>query len=198
MLTTDPTTTPQPSDGAPVVVDPVPGRGAGMSSGLLAGAAALATGELVGSFAANWQGPVVSVAEAVIDAVPRPVKDFAIETFGEDDKIALVVGILVFSVIFSMVLGLVGRRRPRIAAAGFGVFAAVGVWASQRFPGSTLGAALPSIAAGVAGAAAFLLLHRLATPVAAAPPAQPDEDHDSADDDQPASTGSTRRRFLIV
>ncbi|MDP2292515.1 MAG: molybdopterin-dependent oxidoreductase [Actinomycetota bacterium] len=191
MLTTDPTITPQPSGGAPAVVEVVPGRGAGMSSGLLAGAAALATGEFVGSLAASWQGPVVSVAEAVIDAVPRSVKDFAIETFGEDDKIALVVGILVFSVVFSLVLGLVGRRRPRLAAAGFGAFAAVGVWASQRFPGSTLGAALPSMAAGVAGAGVFLLLHRVAAPVAVLAPDEPA-------DDEPATTGSTRRRFLIV
>ena len=76
------------------------GRMAGAATGLLAGAAALATGELFGGFVAKWQSPVVSVAEAVIDSVPRSVKDFAIETFGEDDKIALVVGILVFSVIF--------------------------------------------------------------------------------------------------
>ena len=192
-----------------------PGRTASAASGLLAGAAALATGELFGGFIAKWQSPVVSVAEAVIDSVPRPVKDFAIETFGEDDKIALVVGILVFSVIFSAVLGLIGRRRPVVAASGFGVFALVGVWASQRFSGSTLDAAIPSLMAGVAGAAAVIGLLRLASP-----PATTDElieiDTDEATDGTDVgsadamaastpsaaladSTGqSTRRRFLIV
>jgi hypothetical protein len=167
---------------------PLPGRWASAASGLLAGAAALATGELFGGFLAKWQSPVVSVAEAVIDSVPRPVKDFAIETFGEDDKIALVVGILAFSIVFSAVLGLVGRRRPPIAAAGFGVFALVGVWASQRFPGSPLSAVIPSLMAGVAGAATFLVLHRMA--------ARPQPSVAAAD--QPQSGLSTRRRFLIV
>ena len=193
-----------------------PSRTASAASGLLAGAAALATGELFGGFVAKWQSPVVSVAEAVIDSVPRPVKDFAIETFGEDDKIALVVGILVFSVIFSAVLGIVGRRRPVAAASGFGVFALVGAWASQRFSGSTLDAVIPSLMAGVAGAGAVIALLRLAAGTTVAAPTAEDQptlideaELGSADamaggtptSPTPPTTATaqpTRRRFLIV
>ena len=129
----------------------------------MAGAAALGIGELVGGFRAAWQGPVVSVAEAVIDAVPRPVKDFGIETFGANDKIALIIGILIFSVIFAAVLGLIARRRLAIGAAGFALFAAVGIWASQQLVGTDVSATIPSIAAGLAGIAALTLLIRAAT-----------------------------------
>ncbi|HAP74564.1 MAG TPA: molybdopterin-binding oxidoreductase, partial [Acidimicrobiaceae bacterium] len=84
-------------DTEPTATEHRPSRRASAVAGVLAGASALATGEFVGGLRASWQSPVVSVAEAVIDAAPRPVKDFAIETFGEDDKVALVVGILAFS-----------------------------------------------------------------------------------------------------
>ena len=125
-----------PTSDTPASSTALPGRLAATSSGLLAGAAALATGELAAGFVAKWQSPVVSVAEAVIDSVPRSVKEFAIETFGENDKIALVVGILAFSVVFAAILGLLGRRRPLIPTIGFAAFAAVGMWASQHATGA--------------------------------------------------------------
>ena len=191
----------------------LPGRLAATSSGLLAGAAALATGELVAGFAAKWQSPVVSVAEAVIDAVPRSVKEFAIETFGENDKIALVVGILFFSIVFAAILGLLGRRRPLIPTIGFAAFAAVGVWASQTATGSTLSAAIPSVMAGLAGAGTYHVLRRLATPTAKTETVEildAEADNVLQIDDDPAAMAaatptmttndgaSSRRRFLIV
>lgn len=191
----------------------LPGRLAATSSGLLAGAAALATGELVAGFVAKWQSPVVSVAEAVIDAVPRSVKEFAIETFGENDKIALVVGILFFSIVFAAILGLLGRRRPLIPTIGFAAFAAVGVWASQTATGSTLSAAIPSVMAGIAGAGTYHVLRRLATPTAKTETVEildAEADNVLQIDDDPAAMAaatptmttndgaSSRRRFLIV
>jgi DMSO/TMAO reductase YedYZ molybdopterin-dependent catalytic subunit len=152
------------------------------ASGLVAGAAALGVGELVGGFRASWQGPVVSVAEAVIDAVPRPVKDFGIRTFGENDKVALVIGILVFSVIFGAVLGVVARRRLPIAAAGFVAFAAVGVWASQQLVGAGPSAVIPSLAAGAAGVGTLYALIR-------AIDTRPE---------QPTERSSSRRQFLAL
>lgn len=173
-----------------------PGPLVSTSSGLLAGAAALATGELVSGFAADWQSPVVSVAEAVIDAVPRSVKEYAIETFGKNDKVALVVGILVLSTLFSLVLGLLGRHRAVVPAVGFFVFAGIGVWASQQFPGSSTTSATPSVLAGVAGAATFLALHRLATSPSAT------EDVAAMAAETPSmmtiNGASSRRRFLVV
>ena len=209
-----------PTSDTPASSTASPGRLAVTSSGLLAGAAALATGELVAGFAAKWQSPVVAVAEAVIDAVPRPVKEFAIETFGENDKIALVVGILAFSVVFAAILGLLGRRRPLIPTIGFAAFAGVGVWASQTATGSPLSAAIPSVLAGVAGAGTYYVLRRLAMPTTTTETIELiGADNDTGDvengdgnqlDDDPAAMAaatpgtttsagaSSRRRFLIV
>jgi len=189
-----------------------PSRLAATSSGLLAGAAALATGELAAGFVAKWQSPVVSVAEAVIDAVPRSVKEFAIETFGESDKIALVVGILAFSVVFAAILGMLGRRRPLIPTTGFATFAGVGVWASQTATGSPLSAVIPSVLAGVAGSGTFYFLRQLATPATMKVVTTAEtirlETTDQIDDDPAAMAAATpemkkngassRRSFLVV
>ena len=135
-----------------------PTRTASIATGLVAGVAALGLGELVGSFQSTWRSPVVGVADATIERVPNSVKDFAIEQFGKNDKIALIVGILFFSVIFAAVLGLVSRRRPRLAMGGFVAFALVGILASQQSYTSSFAAVLPSIAAGLAGVATIAAL----------------------------------------
>ncbi len=198
-----------PTSDTPESLTALPGRLAATSSGLLAGAAALALGELAAGFVAEWQSPVVSVAEAVIDAVPRSVKEFAIETFGENDKIALVVGILSFSVVFAATLGLLGRRRSLIPTIGFAAFAAVGVWASQTATGAALSAVIPSVLAGVAGASTFHYLRRLAAPQSAQTDTIALDSSEQIDADPAAMAAATpdtlrgagtssRRRFLIV
>lgn len=142
-----------------------PTRTSAIAAGLVAGVAALGVGELFASFVSNWKSPVVGVADAVIERVPNSVKDFAIEQFGKNDKIALIVGILVMSVVFATILGLVARRRPLIAMGGFVAFALVGVWGSQHAASSSLSGIVPSLASGCAGVGALSFLIRRA-PVA--------------------------------
>ena len=137
-------------------------RPAAVIVGVVSGAAALGAGELVAGFRGNWQSPVVGVAEGIIERVPRSVKDFAIEQFGRNDKLALIIGILVFSVVFAAVLGIVARRRPIVAMAGFVLFALVGMWGSQQAFTSTFGGIIPSLAAGAAGIGTLALLVRWA------------------------------------
>src|SRR3954469_8522088 len=130
---------------------PTTSRSVAALAGLVAGAAALGVGELVASLRSDWQSPVVGVAEAIIERVPRSVKDFGVERFGTNDKLALIVGILVFSVVFAIVLGMIARRRPLLADGGLVAFALVGVWGSQQAVTSSLSAAIPSLCAGAAG-----------------------------------------------
>lgn len=126
--------------------------------GVVAGAVALGAGELAGSLREDWQSPVVGVAEAIIERVPRSVKDFGVENFGTNDKLALIIGILVFSVLFAAVLGLVARRRPMVAFGGFVAFALIGVWGSQQAFTSSISGVLPSLVAGGAGIATLRFL----------------------------------------
>ena len=53
----------------------------------------LAAAELVALLVARESSPILAVGSFVIDIVPQPFKEFAIATFGEYDKIALLVGL---------------------------------------------------------------------------------------------------------
>ena len=132
------------------------------SSGLLAGAGALGAGELVAGFAGSWESPVVAVAEAFIDRVPRPLKDFAVEQFGTNDKVALVVGIIVVAVMCAAVLGMLGRTRPAVARLGLAAFGALGMWASQQATNAPTLGIVPSVAAAIVGIAVYGWLRRRA------------------------------------
>ena len=67
----------------------------GPALGLLATGAGLAAAELVVGLIDGSASPVVPVGQVFIDAVPRPLKEWAIETFGTNDKAVLVFGALI-------------------------------------------------------------------------------------------------------
>jgi DMSO/TMAO reductase YedYZ molybdopterin-dependent catalytic subunit len=154
-----------------------PGAGAPSAAlaGLVSAGAALGAGELVAGIDGALASPVEAVASEVIDRAPRAVERFAIETFGSNDKLALVIGILAFSAVFGAVLGVVSRRRPRVGILGLVAFAAVGVLASASAADRTLAAGVPSVVAGVVGAVCLRALVRSAPQHAAveAPRATP-------------------------
>lgn len=64
------------------------------TAGVVAAAVGLAVGELVASLTRSLSSPVISIGNRVVDAVPQPVKQLAIDLFGTDDKIALIVDVL--------------------------------------------------------------------------------------------------------
>jgi DMSO/TMAO reductase YedYZ molybdopterin-dependent catalytic subunit len=156
-------------------------------AGLVAAAAALGAGELVAGLGTALASPVEAVATAVIDRAPLPVERFAIDTFGTNDKLVLVVGVLVLSAVFGVVVGVVARRHPLRGAAAIAAFGAVGLLASREVEGDLL-AGVPSVVAGVVG---VLALRALVTSARGAaehrPPVVPDR----------PGMGS-RRSFLTV
>jgi DMSO/TMAO reductase YedYZ molybdopterin-dependent catalytic subunit len=127
------------------------GAGAAALAGLVSAGVALGAGELIAGIDDGLASPVEAVATEVIGRVPRSVERFAIETFGSNDKLALVVGILAFSAASGIVLGVVSRRRPRVGALGLAAFAAMGVPASAAGPRASVMAGLPSVVAGLVG-----------------------------------------------
>ncbi len=176
MARTDTPATSSPS--APVVTVRPPtdrgGRAAGVLGaglvGLVSAGLALGAGELVAGLDPQLRSPVEAVASEVIDRAPRSVERFAIETFGTNDKLALVVGTLALSAVLGVVLGIVARRRPMVGTLGFAGFAAVGVLASLGGPDASLLSTLPSVAAGAAGVVSLrALLPRPEAPVALPP-----------------------------
>jgi DMSO/TMAO reductase YedYZ molybdopterin-dependent catalytic subunit len=127
-------------------------------AGVVSAGVALGVGELVAGLDGRFTSPVESVATHTIDSVPLAVERFGIETFGKNDKLVLVVGILVFSAVFGAVLGVLARRRPWVGTLGIVAFALVGVAAALGRPHDGAAVVLPSLAAGLAGAVALRLL----------------------------------------
>ncbi|MEU3397857.1 molybdopterin-dependent oxidoreductase [Streptomyces filamentosus] len=140
----------------------------GAPAGLLAAFTALAVAELVAGAMRPAAGPVTAVGGAVIDRTPAAVKDFAIRTFGENDKTVLQLGILAVLALFAVGLGVVALSHRRAGAAGVLLFGIVGAAAALSRPDSTgAGDVLPSIAGAVAGALALCVLASRAASVPA-------------------------------
>ncbi|KOG55548.1 molybdopterin-binding oxidoreductase, partial [Streptomyces virginiae] len=131
----------------------------GAVSGLLAGYTALAVAELVASLVRPQAGPVTVVGGAAIDRTPAAVKDFAIRTFGENDKVVLQLGILAVLGLLGVILGIVSLRYRRAGAAGVLIFGVIGAAAALSRPDTQgVADALPSVIGALAGAAILYLL----------------------------------------
>ncbi|MGB3412498.1 MAG: molybdopterin-dependent oxidoreductase [Microthrixaceae bacterium] len=133
----------------------------GAVAGLVATGVSLGVAELVRAMNSELSSPIIDVGARFIDATPRWLKDFAISTFGTNDKTALVVGIATVLVVYALTLGVFGTRRRWIGVAGVAIFAAIGIAASSGQSGPWWGG-LPSLIGGAAGAAALWYLLGLA------------------------------------
>ncbi len=175
-------------------------------AGALAAALALAVGELI----AGISPASVSLTEAVgglaIDYVPPPVKDFAIAVFGIYDKLALIIGMVVVTVLLGALVGKWAARRWAAAVWVFGLFGLLGAFSLQREPdmGGLMSILNAAVAAGVA-LVALKVLYRLIP----APVSEVDEvaiAHDEGGEEAPSvsepevaaitPTDVSRRKFL--
>jgi DMSO/TMAO reductase YedYZ molybdopterin-dependent catalytic subunit len=128
-------------------------------AGVLAAGLALGVSELAAAIIPGAGSPVSLVGERVIDLVPPPVKDAAIALFGVNDKIALVVGILLVSGGVGAALGVLAQRRMLLGALGFAGVALLGVVAAAFDPQARAVPVLVAVAVGTA--CGLLALHHL-------------------------------------
>ena len=145
-----------------------PRRWLGALAGLLAAAVALGVAELTAALVGPASSPVVAVGDAVITLTPEAVKEFAIATFGENDKVALVVGTLVLTALFALVIGALSLRDRRIGTVGILVFGAIGAYAAATRPAGGMLDAVPSLVGAGAG---IVALRALLVPLTGPPPA---------------------------
>ena len=159
---------------------PPPSRRVGAIVGVAAALSSLGFAELVASLSPGLRLPVLDIGDRVIDLVPSPVKEFAIDVFGTADKPALLVGIMTILLGYSAVVGIVTVRKSRVAGLiAITLLGLVGAVAGAAGPAGLSGSA-PSILGAAAGAAALLVMSRWALP---RPPADP-------------HFGASRRSFL--
>ncbi len=155
MATTSPpvTTVPPAADGGRAGG----GRAAAALAGVLAAGLTIAVAELVAALllrtgrAGGTPSPVLAVGAAFIDRTPHWLKDFAVATFGTNDKTVLLLGIAVVLAVAAAVAGLLASRRRGIGLAVVVALAAVAGAAVLSRPGSSSIDLLPTVAGGVAG-----------------------------------------------
>ncbi|MDP9391946.1 MAG: molybdopterin-dependent oxidoreductase [Actinomycetota bacterium] len=149
---------PAPAPGSPRAEGTRGRRGLAALAGLLAAAVALGLAELTAALVGPASSPVIAVGDAVITLTPEAVKKFAIATFGENDKIALVIGTLLIIAVYALLLGVISLRSRRLGVLGIGLFGAVGALAAITRPAGSLLDVLPSIVGAGAGIVALLVL----------------------------------------
>ena len=161
--------------------------------GLMATGAGLAVAELIVGLFERTSSPVVPVGQVFIDWVPRPLKTWAIDTFGTNDKVVLVVGALVVVLGVGIGVGVLAMRGARSAAVALTcVTGVIGAWAVLTRPEPTLVKLLPTIVGtGVSIAVLLYLAPRPASTVTTTTAGTVDPDVPVA---QPM--GVDRRRFV--
>ena len=148
----------------------------GALAGVLAAAMALGVAELAAALVRPASSPVVAVGDAAITLTPESVKHFAITTFGENDKIALVAGTLAVIAVYALLIGLLGLRSRWLGVLGIGLFGLIGTVAALTRPEGEPLDALPSMVGAVAGGVTFLALQARLTrpePAVRGPAAEP-------------------------
>src|SRR5919198_1492811 len=108
-------------------------------AGAVAVGAALATGELLAGILPDVPSPLLAVARFIVDIQPPGAKDLVVGLFGEADKLAFQVFIVLVALVVGALLGLLALRRPAAAATVVAVFTGAGFAASLRDPDVSVG-----------------------------------------------------------
>ena len=117
--------------------------------GLIATGAGLALAQLLASLKSSLSAPVISIGNRVIDHVPASLKEFAIRTFGVDDKRALVITIYFVVLVLAILIGhsYFSGRRTR-AHSIIIMMTAIAALSSLFDANASALSLLPSLAAG--------------------------------------------------
>lgn len=128
--------------------------------GLLSTAVGLAVAHLVAALTNLAASPVLAVGSAVIDQTPTPMKEWAIRTFGDNDKTILVGSVMLGVAVLAAGAGLLAQRRLLAGVGLLVVLTAVAGLAVVTRPAAEVTDLLPTLTAAVTGAAALTWLAR--------------------------------------
>ena len=176
-------------------------------AGVIGGGVFLATAELFALLFARAASPILAVGGFVIDIVPQPFKEFAIATFGEYDKIALLAGLGLAVFIASAIAGILQLVRPPLGVIALVIAGVLSTAAIVTRAAVTPLAFLPPVLGTVAGSFVLVVLCRRLRGWRASVVATPGEENDdtvSAETDadlaaaEPARPGIDRRRFFVL
>lgn len=179
-------------------------------AGVTGGGVFLATAELFALLFARAASPILAVGGFVIDIVPQPFKEFAIATFGEYDKIALLAGLGLAVFIASAIAGILQLVRPPLGVIALVIAGVLSTAAIVTRAAVTPLAFLPPVLGTVVGSFVLVLLCRRLRGWRASVVATPGEENDDTvsadaaetgadlDAAEPARPGIDRRRFFVL
>ncbi|HEY5858563.1 MAG TPA: oxidoreductase, partial [Aldersonia sp.] len=151
-------------------------------SGVLAAAVVIGVGELIAVLIAPAAAPFLAVGSSTVDRTPAFAREFAIQTFGTNDKPALFVGMALIIVGIAAVAGIAERTRGPIGSLILGMLGVVGVSAALARPGATWVYVVPTVVGVIAGISVLRILTAAAR--------EPVATNDAAE--------YSRRRFLVL
>ena len=112
----------------------LPRRGWYAAGTLLATAAGAGVGHLAAGLVSPEASPVLAVGSTVVDATPTPVKEWAVSTFGTNDKPILIGSVAVVTLLIAAAIGLLARGRRTVGLALIGALALLAVVAAALRP----------------------------------------------------------------
>ncbi|MCJ1702600.1 MULTISPECIES: molybdopterin-dependent oxidoreductase [unclassified Rathayibacter] len=114
-------------------------------AGIVVAGVLLAIAELVALVVAKNASPVLALGAFVVDIVPRPLKEFAIETFGANDKIFLLASIGVAVLVAAALAGVLQLIRPPLGQILLVIAGGLSIAAIVTRTGATPLSAVPTL-----------------------------------------------------
>ncbi|MFJ7751345.1 molybdopterin-dependent oxidoreductase [Arthrobacter sp. NPDC097144] len=151
-------------------------------AGILAAATVLAVAELSGAFFSARARPLIALGSTFIDFTPLWLKNFAVETFGTNDKAALFVGMAGTIAVLAACAGVLASRRWKLGVAAVVVMGAVIVACVLTRAGAAAVDAVPAVLGTTVGILVLRgLIRRIPASVAGPTVAVAQEQADSGD-----------------
>lgn len=121
------------------------GSGLRAACGIVSAGLALGVAELVSVPVGAGSAPLAAIGATVVDRTPDGVREWAIDTFGTDDKMMLYLLMGVVALIVAALVGVVERTVRPIGSVVLGVFGIGAAWAALERPAANWTWALPSV-----------------------------------------------------
>ncbi|MBB5912419.1 DMSO/TMAO reductase YedYZ molybdopterin-dependent catalytic subunit [Nocardia transvalensis] len=134
------------------------GSGLRAASGIVAAGLALGVAELVSVAVDTSSAPLAAIGATVVDHTPDGVREWAIDTFGTNDKLVLFVSMGVVALGVAAFAGRIERVSRPLGSVLLAVFGLVAVVAAVNRPAASWTWALPTIVGVALGIAVLRLL----------------------------------------
>ncbi|WP_427018792.1 molybdopterin-dependent oxidoreductase [Pseudarthrobacter sp. P1] len=167
--------------------------GPGALAGVVSAAVLFGVAELVAAFVGPRSSPLVAVGSTFIDFTPSWLKDFAVATFGTNDKLVLLISMAAVAAVGAALAGVLARRRFPLGAALVLGLAVVMMGCVLTRAGARVVDVLPTLVGTAAGFWALLALVRRSADPSALPSPVPAPSPAGTPDPAPG-----RRAFLAT